>query len=59
MPPTIKQTSTVLTAIILLLLTFDLALAAPLTAEDLFRPFEYLNITQTYDRYSALIDLFI
>lgn len=59
MPPTMKQTSAILAALILLLLTFDLALAAPLTAEDLFRPFEYLNITQTYDRYSALIDLFI
>lgn len=59
MPPTMKQTSTVLATLVLLLLTFDLALAAPLTAEDLFRPFEYLNLTQTYDRYAALIDLFI
>lgn len=54
-----KQTSAILATLVLLLLTFDLALAAPLTAEDLFRPFEYLNITQTYDRYSTLIDLFI
>jgi hypothetical protein len=33
--------------------------AAPLTLEDLFRPFEFFNITQTYDHYSGLIDLFI
>ena len=35
------------------------AAAAPLTVEDLFRPFEYLNLTEVYDHYSALIDFFI
>jgi len=50
---------------ILLLLASALAFsslavrAAPLTVEDLFRPFEYLNLTEVYDHYSALIDFFI
>lgn len=33
--------------------------AAPLTLEDQFRHFEFLNIAQIYERYSGIIDLII
>jgi len=45
--------------LLLILLHTSIAMARPLTIEDLFTPFEYLNIENIYDRYSALIDLLI
>ena len=41
------------------ILAIQLTAAAPLGLEELLHPFEFLNITQTYDHYSGLIDLFI
>jgi hypothetical protein len=46
-----------------LLLAFLLAApvmaAKPLDLQELFSPFEYLDITQTYERYSGIIDLLV
>jgi hypothetical protein len=50
---------TTATLLSLVLLQIDVAAARPLTTQDLFAPFEYLNIETVYDRYSALIDLLI
>ena len=48
----------------LLLITalFGIILAAtarPFSLEDLFRPFEFLDIAEMYDHYSGIVDLFI
>lgn len=55
-------TTTAISVTILLLIALaipDPVVARPLSVEDLFRPFEYLNVEDIYDRYSTLIDLLI
>ncbi len=60
LPPMKKTAVTILLLLAGALVLSSLsAAAAPLTVEDLFRPFEYLNLTEVYDHYSALIDFFI
>jgi hypothetical protein len=59
MSPAHKTAAISIAILILILINTDMAAARPLTIEDLFIPFEYLNIEKTYDRYSALIDLLI
>lgn len=60
MAPAGHKSRTLATFLLVLLAAAPLiALAQPLTLEDLLQPFEFLNVTQAYDRYSGLIDLFV
>lgn len=61
MLPSMKKAAVTILLLLASALAFPslAAAAAPLTVEDLFRPFEYLNLTEVYDHYSALIDFFI